>query len=140
MKELEVMEREVRACIVEDLRRAQYVSLTTDFWTSLANDSYLGVTAHMVTPNWKLSSYVLQTQEVEESHTAERVAQLLEATAREWEITEKVAAITTDNAPNMVKAVLEVLQWEHIGCLTLWAHPTEVSYCNLSRSMCPYSK
>lgn len=42
MKELEVMEREVRACIVEELRRAQYVSLTTHFWTSLANDSYFG--------------------------------------------------------------------------------------------------
>lgn len=46
------------------------------------------------------------------------MAQLLEATAREREITEKVAAVTTDNASNMVKAVVEVLQWEHIGCFT----------------------
>ena len=56
-----------------------------------------------------------QTREVEERHTAVNVAHLLQATAEEWKITKILAAITTDNAPNMINAVANELQWEHIG-------------------------
>ena len=124
MKELVAMETEVKCAVAADMEKARYVSLTTEFWTSVANDSYLGITAHFVTPNWELMSYVLQTREVEERHTAVNVAHLLQATAEEWKITKKLAAITTDNAPNMINAVAIELQWEHIGC---FAHTLQIA-------------
>jgi len=37
---------------------APAVSITADFWTSLANNNYLGVTAHFI-ENWELKSTVL---------------------------------------------------------------------------------
>ena len=37
-KELHVMESDIKAHVLADLERGKYVSLTADFWTSLAND------------------------------------------------------------------------------------------------------
>ena len=84
------------------------VSLMTDFWSSISNDSYLGVTYHYITPNWKLWSLVLQTRTLSdplESHTAVNVAGALEEVAEEWGLLAKCQGITTDNGRNMVKAV-----------------------------------
>ena len=33
------------------------VALTGDHWTSVSNDNYLGVTAHLITNEWKLVVY-----------------------------------------------------------------------------------
>ncbi|XP_029344876.1 zinc finger BED domain-containing protein DAYSLEEPER-like [Acyrthosiphon pisum] len=48
------------------------VCLTVDFWTSVANNSYLGVTCHFL-DNWKLRNRILETVEVPESHTSENI-------------------------------------------------------------------
>ena len=42
---------------------------------------------------------------MEERHTAENLADELRQTFNEWGITEKVTAIVTDNAKNMVNAI-----------------------------------
>ena len=76
---------EVKAQVGEQRRSAEYVSLT-DFWTSHAVQSYMGVTAHFVTPDWSLSSKVLQTQEVSESHTSVKISEELKAVAQEWNL------------------------------------------------------
>ena len=124
MKELHVMQGEVQASVASGLEKSKFVSLTTDFWTSLANDSYLGVTVHLVTSDWELKSCVLQTREVKERHTAVNVAGELRSVAGEWKIADKIVATTTDNAPNMVNAVASVLEWTHIGCL---AHTLQIA-------------
>ena len=106
---------EVKAQVGEQLRSAEYVSLTTDFWTSNAVQSYMSVTAHFVTPDWSLSSKVLQTREVSESHTSVKISDELKAVAQEWNLEEKMTATTTDNARNYVGGV-RVLSWQHIPC------------------------
>ncbi|KAG0412864.1 hypothetical protein HPB47_009985 [Ixodes persulcatus] len=40
-----------------------FISLTADFWTSIANDAYLGVTAHWIDDDWVLRSATLQSLE-----------------------------------------------------------------------------
>ena len=110
----EILE-EVKAQVGEQRRSAEYVSLTTDFWTSHAVQSYMGVTAHFVTPDWSLSSKVLQTQEVSESRTSVKISEELKAVAQEWNLEEKLTATTTDNARNIVGGV-RVLSWQHIPC------------------------
>ena len=69
MKVLLDMQQEVRARITSELTEAKWVALTFDFWTSLAIDSYLGVTVHFIAPNWTLETRLLQTREVASSHT-----------------------------------------------------------------------
>ena len=74
MTVLEEMFVEVKARVRQALSTAEYISLTTDFWTSHAVQSYLGVTAHFITPEWGLSCKVLQTREVSESHTSAQIS------------------------------------------------------------------
>lgn len=45
------------------LKNIPYVCITVDFWTSLANHSYLGVTCHYL-EKWYLRTRVLETMEV----------------------------------------------------------------------------
>ena len=62
--------------IEHGLATAKHVSLTCDYWTSIANDNYLGMTAHYIDPTeFKLISRVLDVSHSEERHTAVNVAE-----------------------------------------------------------------
>ena len=50
------------------------VAITHDSWTSRATESFDTVTVHFVDGDWHLQGYVLQTEKVEGSHTAENIA------------------------------------------------------------------
>ena len=64
--------------IKKKLEEMQYVSLTTDIWSSDVNsDSLLSVTAHWVDNNWQPPLAVLQAHSLEERHTGEYVDPLL---------------------------------------------------------------
>ena len=58
-----------------DLAAAKHVALTGDHWTSVSNDNYLGVTAHLITNKWKLKSFTLTCMTIEECHFAEACAE-----------------------------------------------------------------
>ena len=55
------------------LETTESVSLTTDCWSSKATHSYMTVTCHLLTEDFELKSFVLETAEMRESHTAENV-------------------------------------------------------------------
>jgi hypothetical protein len=38
----------------------EYVALTADHWTSVANDNYLGVTGHYINSKWEIKSLILR--------------------------------------------------------------------------------
>ena len=87
-----------------------------------ATDSYLGVSVHFIR-DWKCRSYILQTREVQESHTAEVVAKNLESVHSEWRLEEKLVSITRDNAHNIV-AALNNLHWQQVPCT---AHTLQIA-------------
>ena len=104
-----------KAEIIEELKEAVGgVSITTDCWTSHATESYMTVTAHFVNKQYELKSYVLQTREVEERHTAEHLAMELQKCAAEWGL--KEPTVVSDNAANIIKAV-RLLNWKSVPCL-----------------------
>ena len=43
-------------------KEAVSVALTTDIWTSSATEAYITVSAHYISPNWEICSYVLVTK------------------------------------------------------------------------------
>lgn len=53
-----------------------YVSLTTDYWQSQTTKSYLSLTAHYIS-DYCLKSSVIETREVQVSHTALNTANTL---------------------------------------------------------------
>lgn len=66
--------------VLESLKKACRVALTCDAWTSVATQSYVTVTAHLIREgrnDWELVSYVLQKRVMTDSHTGANVAKLL---------------------------------------------------------------
>lgn len=96
------------------LETVESCSLTTDFWTSKATESYITVTCHFV-DNWELKSCVLSTYQVTGSHTAEKIASELKLVAEKWKIVGKITCVVTDNASNMT-AALRLAQLKSVPC------------------------
>ena len=87
-----------------------HYSITTDMWTSRANQAYCCVTIHYVTPDYMLRSHLLETKEFSDSHSSENVAEEVKSILEQWELpAEKVVAATTDNCANMVRAVQKMV-------------------------------
>ena len=76
------------------------VGLTTDLWTSHANEGYLTLTAQYITPEWIQKTRVLGTRVLESRHTGDKVAEMIHNLMTEYEV-DKVMGICTDNASNM---------------------------------------
>lgn len=88
--------------IIENIN---YISLTTDGWTSTAIDSYLTFTAHYFDDNWKLYSVTLSIEEIQESHTAENLKDSIMNVIESWNLNNKITGISHDNAANISNAV-----------------------------------
>ena len=99
------------------------VAMTSDFWTSVGNEAYCGITGHWKNDNWKLQSAVLECRPVVERHFAQNVAELFTKFVGAWGITGKVQALVTDSARNMTAAVA-LSGFPHIPCI---AHCLQLS-------------
>jgi len=86
------------------------VCLTIDGWTSIKNESYIGVTAHFIDENASLQSMCFGCEKFEEN-----LASFLKNTIREWNIEYKVAAVVSDNASNIVGAIRDCKN-RHVPC------------------------
>lgn len=56
------------------------VSFTTDCWTSRANDPFLSLTLHYISPEWELVRFLVACIPFEGRHTAQRLAGALDET------------------------------------------------------------
>ena len=64
---------------------------------------------------WQLKSFVLETFHLNVAHTAENIAAELTRIANEWNVSEKVVALVTDNAANAIAAA-RITGWKHVPC------------------------
>ena len=75
------------------------------------------MTAHYVKDDWTIVSPVLMTRANGKRHTSINLAAELDRVFREFEITEKMTTIVTDNAKNATKAAdLTDVDSEHHPC------------------------
>lgn len=91
------------------------VCLTTDGWTSIKNESYLGVTGHFINENSLLQSVCLGCENFNERHTIENLSVFLKNIVCTWGIQHKIVAVVSDNAPNIVGAIKDS-NFRHISC------------------------
>ena len=100
--------------VITELANVSKVAITSDGWTSLAQDHYITVTAHYSSQG-KLHQKVLRTKAVYRAQTGETVAVEIVEVLEEFGITHKVVVMTVDNASNMDVAAkkLDILK---LGC------------------------
>ncbi|XP_030763197.1 zinc finger BED domain-containing protein 1-like [Sitophilus oryzae] len=98
------------------LKTADHVMVSTDSWTSINMESYTAITAHFINSDWHSQGCLLSCFSYSDRHTAENIAKELKRVTNEWDISEKIYAISTDNAANIVAAT-KLTGWVHIPCL-----------------------
>ncbi|XP_028296828.1 zinc finger BED domain-containing protein 4-like [Gouania willdenowi] len=105
----------IRAELLEKIKNAPAVCLTTDCWTSVTTTSYMSVTCHYV-QDFAMTSHLLDCFVLTDRHTSAHLASELKRVADEWGVSDKVVACVTDNASNIVAALRDHLHWDHIPC------------------------
>lgn len=102
------------------LKETDNIALTTDIWTSVATEAYLGVTCHFLGDDWEIKSFSLTTMPLEDRHTATNIADWLEESATKFQIPlQKVKAVVHDNGANVVAAARILKErhgWASIRC------------------------
>uniref|UniRef100_G3N9Y2 HAT C-terminal dimerisation domain-containing protein n=1 Tax=Gasterosteus aculeatus TaxID=69293 RepID=G3N9Y2_GASAC len=96
------------------------IALTTDAWTSVATEAYLGIACHFISDGWELTSFCLTTMPLEERHTGPNIAAWVEQAVERFEIpTSKIVAVVHDNGSNVALAA-NILQekngWVSVCC------------------------
>lgn len=88
------------------LEEQRSLSVTADIWSDRTMRSYLGVTAHMLnnTSEPHLQTYLLACRRFKGHHSSENISAAFDEILEEYNISEKVDFIITDNAANMRKA------------------------------------
>lgn len=114
--------------IKKELHKCVSVSLTTDCWTSINNDSFIAVTCSFINEKWKILSPVLKTRYLSERHFAEYLKDELNTVIEDWEIKNRIFAIVHDNASN-IKNVATFIDKNYvdIGCA---AHTLQICINN----------
>ena len=115
LKSIPNLYKETNLSVQESLNSAHRVAIMCDAWTPRATVLYLTGTAHYVSSEWKLMSYVLQTRAMDDSHTGTNVCEFLKAMADEWRIEKDGLVLVTGNASKMSLAA-ELGNFLHVRC------------------------
>ncbi|KII65107.1 Zinc finger BED domain-containing protein 1 [Thelohanellus kitauei] len=99
------------------------VVFTADYQTSKANESYLGVTGHLISLTWELCSVALGVRVIKERRYSSAYAEHFKSVADDWEIFDKISTFKTDNARNVICA-FGSLPFQHMPCI---AHILQLS-------------
>nr|XP_017105340.1 E3 SUMO-protein ligase ZBED1-like [Drosophila bipectinata] len=99
------------------LSKVRHCAVTTDGWTSRANDHYLTVTCYFFMDDFEIKSAVLSTSKLlnDLDQTSENIAISLHKVFSEWGVASNISAIVTDNASSMIKAC-SILGKRHMPC------------------------
>lgn len=82
----------------EQVQKAVAVSLTSEMWTSINMDAYLGLTCHFIDSEDQLCTTLLGVHQFPKAHTAENLAVVHLELMEEWGLCEKVECLITDGA------------------------------------------
>ncbi|XP_058649552.1 E3 SUMO-protein ligase ZBED1 [Onychostoma macrolepis] len=113
--ELQNLYRHKRVEVQNAVHDASNLTLSAELWSSSENMFYLTVSCHLISKNWKLKSYVLDTAHLLTKHTAENAADHLLRISNEWNVTEKIQIVVT-NIDGIKKAHNNGCRWTYIPC------------------------
>lgn len=103
--------------VKDELSSIEYMTLTTDMWTSqMKTESYLALTAHFVSQDWKLKTVLLECSRFVGPHCGEDIKRELLKICQRLNVADKIHAIVSDNGSN-IKAAIHSLGWSHFPCL-----------------------
>lgn len=103
VKRLQEKFKEMKTHVTQEMGKVEHVCTTADMWSE-AKKSFLGVTAHFLTPDLERMSFALACRRIQGRHTFDVLAQHLEEILSEYKILKKTEGMVTDNGSNFCKA------------------------------------
>ncbi|XP_017294386.1 E3 SUMO-protein ligase ZBED1 isoform X3 [Kryptolebias marmoratus] len=99
--------KECKTRVVQVLKDAESVAMTTEAWSFRGTLSYVTVTAHAMSSAWEMVNVVLLTRPLFDSRTGANMAEVLLEAVSEWELKKpnRSIAIVTDDVDNTEVAV-----------------------------------
>ncbi|KAM0926139.1 hypothetical protein ACQ4PT_003946 [Festuca glaucescens] len=82
----------------KELKHDNKISLTCDLWTSNQTLCYMSLVAHYIDSDWNMQYRVISFLELEPPHTGIVISQAIFERLSDWQIEDKFATITLDNA------------------------------------------
>lgn len=102
--------------LIQLLKTAKSISLTTDLWSSRSKHGYLGLTATWINQNFEIMDILLEISYFPAPHTANAIADTIKKAIKKWEIENNIVSIVTDNGANMVAAIRELTLIKRLPC------------------------
>ena len=96
------MYRKVSLKVKEGVSSTFYVSLTTDVWSSVAQDSYISLTCHYITEDFTQQQVCLHAAPFNDHHTGEHIGAMINKCLQCWSLADKIHVIVRDNGSNFV--------------------------------------
>ena len=94
-RELPKLYQKTRDRVFAITNACEYFALTTDCWSSRANESFIGITFHSITKDWELKTFTLDNRALPESHTSENLAEALRKVLLDCDLEEShISAVT----------------------------------------------
>ena len=79
-------------------------------WTATNNTAFLSLTIHYVDDSWKLKAFLLDIIPMAIRHTGVNMTDAIMDVLREFDLTKKALALTTDNASSMIACSTIILE------------------------------
>ncbi|KAJ1278207.1 hypothetical protein BS78_04G061300 [Paspalum vaginatum] len=86
--------------LAKALKGVEFISLTTNLWTSNQTLSYMCLVAHYIDSDWKMQCRVLNFFELDSPHKGPVIGQAIYECVTVWKIEDKIVSVTLDNAAN----------------------------------------
>lgn len=96
----------------KSLQKAEGIVLYIDQWKSKRHN-YMCITAHFVNTECKFESLFLSCHILSANEDSVEISERLLETVKDWELTEKIVAVVTDNTSPLSSAV-KLCNWPHI--------------------------
>jgi uncharacterized protein involved in high-affinity Fe2+ transport len=72
------------------------ISFTIDGWTSSNNISFLSITAHLITKEWELKSFLLDFIKLDGPHSGDNIKEAFLKSLKSYNIESKVSFINSE--------------------------------------------
>lgn len=86
------------------MQKAEYISITCDFWSNRTSKSFLVMTGHYLSESFELDSTVIDFSHFQQRHFSENISNDIYQKLDLLNILDRVTAVTCDGASNMKKA------------------------------------
>ena len=110
------MYHQVSLKIKDTLVSISHISITTDIWSSVAQDYYISLMCHYITNEFTWMQVCLHPAPFKDHHTGEHIANMINKCLESWDLSSKVHVIVRDNGSNFV-AGLRDAGLPSISCL-----------------------